>query len=126
MLCILFISLPYISITVVFLHFGQNTGKFLASVSFLIFVLVLLLHMGQYTQPSFTMFSPFLLIPTPILPYSRVIIVPTFCKVRYPLSLYQIILLFLSPLLYYILIDCFSFLWYNIEYRKGLLNDKKN
>ena len=44
MFCILFISLPYISITIVFLHFGQNTGKFLASVSFLIFVLVLLLH----------------------------------------------------------------------------------
>nr|DAU14490.1 MAG TPA: hypothetical protein [Caudoviricetes sp.] len=55
MLCILFILLPYISITVVFLHFGQNTGKFLASVSFLIFVLVLLLHIGQYTQPFFTM-----------------------------------------------------------------------
>nr|DAH04110.1 MAG TPA: hypothetical protein [Caudoviricetes sp.] len=37
-----------------------------------------MLHIGQYTQLSFTMFSPFLLIPTPILPYSQKIIVPTF------------------------------------------------
>nr|DAG84296.1 MAG TPA: hypothetical protein [Caudoviricetes sp.] len=78
MFCIFFISFPYISITVVFLHFGQNTGKFLASVSFLIFVLVLLLHIGQYTQPSLTMFSPFLFIPIFILPYYRKKIVPTF------------------------------------------------
>nr|DAV96852.1 MAG TPA: hypothetical protein [Caudoviricetes sp.] len=62
----------------VFLHTGQNTGRFFATVSGRILVRVLLLHIGQYTQPSFTMFSPFLLIPTPILPYSKKIIVPTF------------------------------------------------
>nr|DAP52274.1 MAG TPA: hypothetical protein [Caudoviricetes sp.]DAZ41184.1 MAG TPA: hypothetical protein [Caudoviricetes sp.] len=53
----------------VFLHTGQNTGRFFATVSGRILVRVLLLHIGQYTQLSFTMFSPFLLIPTPILPY---------------------------------------------------------
>ena len=39
----------------VFLHFGQKTGRFLATVSGRIFVRVLLLQIGQYTQPSFTM-----------------------------------------------------------------------
>lgn len=64
------LAIPFaIFIKDVFLHTGQNTGRFFATVSGRIFVRVLLLHMGQYTQPSFTMFSPFLSIPTPILQY---------------------------------------------------------
>lgn len=35
------------------LHFGQNTGRFFADVSFLILMRVLLLHTGQYTHCSF-------------------------------------------------------------------------
>ena len=40
-----------------FLQTGQKTGNLLATVSGRIFVRVLLLQIGQYTQPSFTIFT---------------------------------------------------------------------